>query len=105
MIEKLDNAGAEIDYILPQYSLEQRFQRPVYGQLVSVANDFLRTGRGPQWMIMAGLRGVGKTTLLAQLYLHPELRSATKFYLSLDQAQLLGAEMTDVVATLEHKLT
>ena len=56
-------------------------------------------------MIMAGLRGVGKTTLLAQLYLHPELRSATKFYLSLDQAQLLGAEMTDVVATLEHKLT
>ena len=55
-------------------------------------------------MIMAGLRGVGKTTLLAQLYLHPKLKSATKFYLSLDQAQLIGAGMDDVVVALEAKL-
>ena len=53
---------------------------------------------------MAGLRGVGKTTLLAQLYLHPQLKTASKFYLSLDQAQFLGAQMQDVERALAFRL-
>ena len=104
LVEKLTNADEEINQVLPPDSLGRNFQRPVYGQLVQAVSDFLATGRGPQWIIMAGLRGVGKTTLLAQLYLHPKLKSAIKFYLSLDQAQLIGVEMNDVVVALEAKL-
>ncbi len=104
LVEKLDNAKEEIDQLLPQGSLGRYFQRPIYGQLVQAVNDFLITNQRPQWIIMVGLRGVGKTTLLTQLYLHPNLKTATKFYLSLDQAQLLGAEMSDVTAALEFKL-
>ena len=104
LVEKLDNAKEEIDQLLPQGSLGRYFQRPIYGQLIQAVNDFLVTNRRPQWIIMVGLRGVGKTTLLTQLYLHPDLKTAAKFYLSLDQAQLLGAEMSDVTAALEFKL-
>ncbi|MCY4010860.1 MAG: AAA family ATPase [Candidatus Saccharibacteria bacterium] len=104
LVEKLENADQEIDQLLPQYSLGRKFQRPIYSRLSKTATNFLTTGQGSEWIIMAGLRGVGKTTLLAQLYLHPKLKSATRFYLSLDQAQLLGAEMNDVITALEHKL-
>ena len=104
LVEKLDNAQEEIDQLLPPGSLGRYFQRPVYGQLIQAANNFLVTKQRPQWIIMVGLRGVGKTTLLTQLYLHPDLKAATKFYLSLDQAQLIGAEMSDVIAALEFKL-
>ena len=104
LVEKLDNAQEEIDQLLPQGSLGRYFQRPVYGQLIQAANNFLVTKQRPQWIIMVGLRGVGKTTLLTQLYLHPDLKAAAKFYLSLDQAQLIGAEMSDVIAALEFKL-
>ncbi len=104
LVEKLDNADQEIDQVLRPHSLGRRFQRPVYGQLAQDVINFAKTGRGPQWTIMSGLRGVGKTTLLTQLYLHPKIKSATKFYLSLDQAQLVGAEMADVIAALEAKL-
>ena len=104
LVEKLDNAQEEINQLLPPGSLGRYFQRPVYGQLIQAVNNFLVTKQRPQWIIMAGLRGVGKTTLLTQLYLHPDLKAATKFYLSLDQAQLIGAEMSDVIAALEFKL-
>lgn len=104
LVEKLDDVDREIARVLPPHSLGRTFQRPIYGQLARDVTNFVKTGRGPQWTIMAGLRGVGKTTLLTQLYLHPEIKSATKFYLSLDQAQFVGAEMEDVVAALEAKL-
>lgn len=104
LVEKLDHAQEEIDQLLPPGRLGRHFQRPVYSQLVQAVNNFLVTKQRPQWIIMVGLRGVGKTTLLTQIYLHPDLKTTTKFYLSLDQAQLIGAEMSDVVTALEYKL-
>ena len=104
LVEKLNHAKEEIDQLLPQDTLGRHFQRPVYSQLVEAVNNFLTPQRRAQWVIMVGLRGVGKTTLLAQLYLHPRLKEAIKFYLSLDHAQLIGAEMSDVVAAIEFKL-
>ena len=104
LLENLDNADEEINQILPLNSLGRRFQRPVYARLIQTIDYFLDNKQVSQWLIMTGLRGGGKTTLLAQTYLHPRLRAATKFYLSLDYAQLIGAEMSDVVAALEAKL-
>ena len=53
---------------------------------------------------MPGLRGVGKTTLLAQLYQHPALPNdkVKKFYLSLEKLSLMGASMNDLVEALQH---
>ena len=104
LIEKLDNADREIDLVLKPHSLGRRFARPIHSLLAQDVVNFLKAGRESRWVIMAGLRGVGKTTLLAQLYLNRELADATRFYLSLDQAQLAGAEMHDVVIALEAKL-
>ena len=104
LVEKLDNADREIDLVLRPQSLGRRFARPIHSLLAQDVINFLKAGREAQWIIMAGLRGVGKTTLLAQLYLNQELADAAKFYISLDQAQLAGAEMSDVVVALEAKL-
>ena len=104
LVEKLNNADLEIDQILTPDSPARRFQRPIYDQLAEAATDFLAASHGSEWIIMTGLRGVGKTTLLAQLYLHPKLKTVSKFYLSLDQAQFLGAEMQDVEKALAYKL-
>ena len=104
LVEKLDNADREIDLLLRPHSLGRRFARPIHSLLAQDVINFLKAGREAQWIIMTGLRGVGKTTLLAQLYLNQELADAVKFYMSLDQAQLAGAEMSDVVVALEAKL-
>ena len=104
LVEKLANANSEVDQILKQTPLSLKFQRLGYGQIAKKALGFLDANHKTQWLIMTGLRGVGKTTILAQLYCHPQLKKTTRFFLSLDQAQLIGAEMDDVVKALEHQL-
>lgn len=43
-------------------------KRYIYYQLEKFASDFLMKGVEPCWIIIPGLRGVGKTTILAQVF-------------------------------------
>ena len=81
-------------------------QRAIYSDLERRLLGFMRAPRpNPCWIIMPGLRGVGKTTLLAQLYRHPKLdNQAHKFYLSLDDPQIGNFSYEDLVAAFEHSL-
>ena len=58
---------------------------------------------GSQWTIITGLRGVGKTTILAQLYQHINLPPDSKFFISLDEIYAAGTTMTDVISVIEHR--
>ena len=60
---------------------------------------------GSQWIIMPGLRGVGKTILLSQLYSHPRLTdSPNKFYLSLDSPTIQSLKYQDLLGAIESRL-
>ncbi len=52
-----------------------------------------------QWIIIPGLRGIGKTTLLAQLYNHQSLmkEKVSRFYFSLEQLSLTNTSVNDLV--------
>ena len=104
LIEILSDSDKRIDKLIPANSISADFQRPIYHRLLQQALRFAASKKGIRWNVMVGLRGVGKTTLLAQIYLHPQLKVFKKFYLSFDRAQLLGVNLDDLETALEHLL-
>src|SRR3989338_8646568 len=62
------------------------FKRSVYLILEKYVKDFLKgTISDPRIIIMPGLRGTGKTTLLAQLFLNQLTSGVEKLYISADE--------------------
>ena len=76
-----------------------------YKQLKNHLDRFLKGTPDNRWLLMPGLRGVGKTTILKQLY-HDIGVSGSKFYLSFDQVKILNSDyrMADIIAALEESL-
>lgn len=77
--------------------------RSLYPKVLEYVESFLENRTEPRWVSIAGLRGVGKTTLLAQLYTSAETLGVRRLYLSLDRATDLGfglAELLDAYETL-----
>ena len=75
-----------------------------YDQIKRRLDHFLGAPNN-HWLLMPGLRGVGKTTILKQLY-HDIGLSGSKFYLSFDQVKILDPDyrMADIIAALEESL-
>ena len=57
-----------------------------------------------QWLILSGLRGIGKTTLIAQLFHDPLLQQANiqKFYFSMEQIGTTQDVILDFVAVIRY---
>lgn len=62
------------------------FKRNVFSELQKYVVDFLKKNSEPRIIVMPGLRGTGKTTLLAQLFLSLPNENTTKLYLSVEEA-------------------
>lgn len=68
-------------------------------------NDFLSGTQEPRWITIPGIRGVGKTTLLAQLFYEQKISQKNKLFLSIDQTiQYLGASLNKVLDAYEDIL-
>ena len=66
--------------------------------------NFLEGQRESRWIIIPGLRGVGKTTILAQLFLnhYQEIGDRRILYISLDEVvNVLGSSLQDVLSAYE----
>ncbi len=79
-------------------------QRDIYQTIKNYMSDFLAGKSEPRWLAVAGLRGVGKTTLLAQLFTNLEWDSRYKLYLSLDQTTDLGFSLPEILGVYEELL-
>ena len=77
--------------------------RQAFWRIKALLDDFYQGSQSKYWFIMPGLRGVGKSTILTQLYL--SLTNADyKFFLSLERIKLLGAEIKDILDVLEESI-
>lgn len=67
-------------------------------------NNFLSGKTAIRWIVVSGFRGVGKTTLLAQMYYKfSGNKNAHLLYLSVDHiTQLLGVSLQDVLQVYEE---
>ena len=109
-ITYLRNQIAQTDFRLRGYVVDKQGvfypQRSAYIVFCKYIKDFYAKDIEPRWIVMPGLRGVGKTTLLAQLFLN-ELRYSDnyKFYLSIDEVvRRFGATLWDVMECYEEIL-
>src|SRR3989344_4821951 len=89
-----------------QYEQGKKYpQRNIYDKVDQYFRDFLnKTNTQDRWIIIPGLRGVGKTTILAQLFLnhYQEADDRRMLYISLDEVvNVLGSSLKDVLTAYE----
>lgn len=78
------------------------FKRNIFLTLQQYATTFLEKRRDPRIIVMPGLRGTGKTTLLAQLFLSLPNENLTKIYLSVEEAiKRFDVTLWNIIETYE----
>lgn len=95
---------------LKGYAVDPRgyklFNRWAFYRLKKYVNDFLINRSENRWVIMPGLRGTGKTTLLSQIYFYlSEIKGVPKrniFYISLDEpVKILQSNLYEIIGAYE----
>ncbi len=80
-------------------------QRSVGLVIDKYIRDFQCGKTDPRWIAIPGLRGVGKTTLIAQLYSSLKCEEKHKIYLSLDEVlRVLDVKIGDLLDVYEEML-
>ncbi|ASJ08307.1 ATPase [Thermococcus siculi] len=74
-------------------NLRKRF---VFEKLARVVDEYLNDGV-PRTLLLPGLRGTGKTTLLAQLYFYTLSQTSDVIYFSADELHLLGFGLHEAI--------
>lgn len=78
-------------------------KRNIFLDLQKYAMDFINNGSEPKIIVMPGLRGTGKTTLLAQLFISLPDENITKLYLSVEEAiQRFDVNLWDIIENHEE---
>jgi len=81
-------------------------KRSVFYELENYALGFLNKKEEPRIVVMPGLRGTGKTTLLAQLYLSLLNKGVSLMYLSVDEVvKRFSINLWDVMDNYEELLS
>lgn len=82
-------------------------QRHIYKKLEKYLQDFIGRKTEQRWVVVPGLRGVGKTTVFSQLYLNlmPQYDVLRILYVSLDEVVgLLNSSLAEVLEAYESIL-
>ena len=109
LVKKLDNSLQQLEGLVGQQTSRTNFKRDSYYVVDRYLKKFRKDpSKRNTWIIMGGLRGTGKTTILSQLYLKwfekTKKDNSAIFYLSLDEAYALSANFIDIQAAIEYKL-
>lgn len=107
----IKNQITDAKYILEGHIKDANgtFYRPrnIFIKIQKYINDFLINSDSERWIIMPGLRGVGKTTILAQTYSQLVKSTDNRYllYISMDEAYgTLGLSLKDILETYEYFL-
>lgn len=80
-------------------------KRSVFLRLEKYLREFSYGSVEPRWLAVPGLRGVGKTTLIAQLYNQIKCHQNCKIYITLDDAKKnLGISLQEILNGYEEIL-
>jgi len=79
-------------------------QRSAYLVLDRFIRRFMGGSIEPRWIAVPGLRGSGKTTILAQLYTNLKWKRGYKLYLSLDDLLSLGVSLSETLQVYQELL-
>lgn len=92
-------------YLSPEVKLPERGDMDKISQLI---NDFRAGKRSLRWMVLPGLRGVGKTTLLAQVYtrlIRDMIPKERVLYLSIDDLKnRVGSSLAQALSAYEEMI-
>ena len=99
------------DRLLPYVLKTPTFSYPERHVVIKIkqyVNDFLKGVRGSRWIIVPGLRGVGKTTAMAQTFISAKKSLLSKgahfLYMSADDLITRGLVLTDALDAYEYIL-
>jgi uncharacterized protein len=83
---------------------ERIVTRQFYNKVVKYASDFLNDQPEPKIIAISGLRGVGKTTILASLFLDPKLKKFNhKIFVSIDEiVNIFGNNLWEFLASYQE---
>lgn len=103
------NQLAQADSRLYAYTVDVQ-DKPYVKREAGVAieqyiRDYQKEGSEPRWVTLVGLRGVGKTTLMAQMYRELQCEQNRKLYISVDEIiRVLGVSLEGVLTVYEEVL-
>ncbi len=107
VIEFIRDQMAQADPKANAYAFDdfskKRPTRNIYVKLNKFINDFIGGKTENRLVVLTGLRGSGKTTLMSQLYLEHKNAAINSLYLSVDQiVQLLGVTLNEFISVYEE---
>lgn len=84
---------------------QPRPQRNIFLKIQNHVMNFTKNKTSVRWIILTGLRGAGKTTVLSQIFHRNKNIDGYKLYLSLDQiTQIIGSSLNEVLEIYEQLL-
>lgn len=89
-------------YVFDSYN-QKRPQRDIFTKVQSYLDLFLQGNDSFRWVVLTGLRGAGKTTVMNQLYY--DNRGIDGYFLSLsvdEVVQVLGSSISEIVTVFEE---
>lgn len=103
------NQLAQAEKRLLAYTVDREgqklYKREIAVKLEKYIINFTQVGEEPRWVAIPGLRGVGKTTVLAQIFTELKCPPNRKIYISLDEAKkVLGVGLVDIFNVFEEIL-
>jgi len=106
IIKFLQDQISQADFRAEAYVFDEnkkaRPKRNIYEKLNKYLIDFFEHKSTARWIVLTGLRGAGKTTVLSQLYYEKKILDARRLNLSVDHiVQILGVSINDVLDAYE----
>ncbi|MFA5993699.1 MAG: AAA family ATPase [Parcubacteria group bacterium] len=106
IIKFLQDQISQADFRAEAYIFDEnrkvRPKRNIYVKLNKYLSDFFERKSAARWIVLTGLRGAGKTTVLSQLYYEKKKLDVRRLYLSVDHiVQILGVSLNDVLEVYE----
>ncbi len=99
--DMLQSGAQTAKEIMEGNTLSRGITRRAFMSVRARGRSFAKGDEKQVWIAMPGLRGIGKTTLLAQLYNSITFRGCTKIYASFDRVHTIGANMQEFIEACE----